>query len=1010
MDVDNPSYFSMPSGSTTPFDTFQRVNNRRARTFLRSVSSTSTDSELLILGEPRLSDIAPDIAAATSASNSLRSSRSTTKASDLDFDLDAESTTDQQDDEESVLISEESARYYNFNSSNNRRHSIGTFSNGVVRERTNSVASNSGRSLRDDFTHNGGMVEGASTTGGGNLNSAIGIDEHSLRHGSYPRKRCLKCSNKAIFQKSSSMDDILIVSLKSSEAAGLWVDYFSSYFQQISRHAHKKPFKIHHLGVEDVAETLDHNKICEIAQGVKLQLVVLCPNFLEFVAQNSERTSVLERILLSDRTLALLLGVSDNDVQEIHKKALPNYFQWQRQSVGQDQDETFTKEFLSQAMAILTRIWKQQSSVIAQEKSCFSVTPKKIRKGQSGVFILLTHPLQKEDLIKISIERNGEIHDIKQTKRRNPYIIKITVPENLTDTTAIVNVLVEKNGSIIGSRPIKCESKLRELEQILRSCNNPVEFMCQTFGFTPSDTEQLDNWLVQGFQRHCPPHFSLLAHHGSPFAASMQVHKHSHEEFPTLLHFAAKFGLVKLTMQLLDCPGADTANEIRNVHDMTAIEMAEENGHKDLANMLSGYMNMNEFSNMYSKLKEISTASTTSATAQDDPNGYLTPRNMEEFYKLCPKPRPVLSFDHLNSIQACKSPSSNNLVPSSSTSTLFSATPTSPLNDLSPTQMGYMSMNNPKERTESTSSDSTSVVTKVEIHHSSKDKDKDKEKDKPKKHQNKTKTPTASTNAILEDKVQKELAEIINDFKNNVHSIAQVEKLVEEWKNRNDVQKSFKEKQEQLLEMRKRYEEIQQQMKQQGRKTTPFERIKKLFRSKKEDKCTDISSPVLEATAGAPQRPISSLSTSSSGSSGRMSTISGCSLGDSGTHSDNEERKNNLLETHCEDEFRNNLNRAIMNLHYTPLPAPKPVKNSIFTNKPVFETIEEKPSRPDTLAVKDVFYIQFPPSGKPVPGLGDKKEPSENNNEYMNVSADGNPIEGSHEYMNYKIAPSGSSR
>lgn len=60
--------------------------------------------------------------------------------------------------------------------------------------------------------------------------------------------------------------------------------------------------------------------------------------------------------------------------------ALPTYFQWQRQSVGQDQDQTFTKEFLSQAMAILSKIWKQQSSVIAQEKSCFSVTPKKIRQ------------------------------------------------------------------------------------------------------------------------------------------------------------------------------------------------------------------------------------------------------------------------------------------------------------------------------------------------------------------------------------------------------------------------------------------------------------------------------------------------------------------------------------------------------------------------------------------------------------------------------------------------------
>lgn len=72
---------------------------------------------------------------------------------------------------------------------------------------------------------------------------------------------------------------------------------------------------------------------------------------------------------------------------------------------------------------------------------------------------------------------------MKSVKRRNPYIMKFTVPENLIEVTAIVNVLVEKNGSIIGSRPIKCESKLRELGQLLRSTNNPVEFMCQVSSF-----------------------------------------------------------------------------------------------------------------------------------------------------------------------------------------------------------------------------------------------------------------------------------------------------------------------------------------------------------------------------------------------------------------------------------------------------------------------------------------------------------------------------------------------
>lgn len=159
---------------------------------------------------------------------------------------------------------------------------------------------------------------------------------------------------------------------------------------------------------------------------------------------------------------------------------------------------------------------------------------------------------------------------------------------------------------------------------------------------------------------------------------------------------------------------------------------------------------------------------------------------------------------------------------------------------------------------------------------------------------------------IMEDKVQRELVEIINDFKNNVHSIAQVEKLVEEWKNRNDVQMSFKEKQEQLTQMRLKYEQIQTEMKCAMKKPTPFERIKRIFIKTKHEK-GEAAAPMLNESTNTvqSQRPISSLSTSSSGSSGRMSTISGCSLGDSGTHSDNEDRKVSKININTENKLRN---------------------------------------------------------------------------------------------------------
>lgn len=62
------------------------------------------------------------------------------------------------------------------------------------------------------------------------------------------------------------------------------------------------------------------------------------------------------------------------------------------------------------------------------------------------------------------------------------------------------------------------------------------------------------------------------------------------EEYPTLLHFAARNGLEKLAWQLLECPGGEYACEIRNACELTPAEMAEAAGHSKLANALRGYM------------------------------------------------------------------------------------------------------------------------------------------------------------------------------------------------------------------------------------------------------------------------------------------------------------------------------------------------------------------------------------------------------------------------------------
>ncbi|KAK4881124.1 hypothetical protein RN001_004443 [Aquatica leii] len=996
--ISNSSQCSLNRQLTPPRCGYYNKNG--ARTLLRSNSSNSADSnqELLIMGEPRLSDIAPDVVRKhpnneVQRSNSLRNKKVELQCHDLMyFPLPTEDVAVSEfSGDEEVFISEDSARYYNLTAISNtdpniRRHSISTF---TTRERSASVASSS-RSFKEDFpqavVH--ATVDGKSVA----ASSSINIDDHSLRHGSYPRKRCNRCTKKPI-SKRVDMDDILIVSVKQSSAAKLWVDYFNWYFQHICKQANRKPFKILHLGVEEIIETNADVKIIEErTSGVKLQLIVMCPTLLESIANNPNSATKLGKLILPDRTLALLLGVSDDDFTDVHKHALPTYPQWQRLGVGmdQDQDENFTKEFLGTAVSILSKIWKQQTSIVPQQKSLFSVVPKKVRQGHNSVVIILTHPLQREDIIKVSIERNNEIVEIKSVKRRNPYTLKVTVPDSCTEVSAIVHILVEKNGSIIGSSPIKCESRLRELEQILRSSDNPVEFMSQALGFSPSNKEHMDNCLVYSFQRNLPPNFNLLFNQSSVFASSVYAHRHGHEEYPTLLHFAARYGLEKLAMQLLECPGGDVACDIKNSCDLTPAEIAQYSGHSDLAHLLSGYMKMNEFKNVYEKLKEMSQQNKHTNNEGEDESGYLLPKDLSNNYKACPPPKP------------------------------FSPSITAPPPEKEPIN-GYMTMNNVPAKPDSEVTQpliQKNLTLNLNCSPST----------------SKESSPSISQKDfnIYEDKVQKELLEIINDFKNNVHSISQVEKLVEEWKNRNDVQKSFKEKQQQLNEMRMRYDKIQQDMKANMKKATPFERVKKLFYWGKSKDCnrTDNSTPSPSTTpASTPtssthfapsqsHRPISSLSlqsTSSSGSSGRMSTISGCSIGDSGTHSDQEERKNMLGNSHDED-FRNDLNKAIINLNYTVPPPPRPFHPVKFSAKnKAFPTIEERPPQPVPRPVcpdSDIYYIEFPPSGLPVPveqsivtsHTDNKNIEQSHQQHYMNTpNLRGNSeSEEFHEYMNYK--------
>ncbi|XP_014213966.1 uncharacterized protein LOC106643378 [Copidosoma floridanum] len=807
-------------------------------------------------------------------------------------------------------------------------------------------------------------------------------------------------------------DDVVFISSRDNGASTLWVNYLTACFEQISRQQGKPPFRVLQLTFE---EQLGPGADVRVRNS-RLQIVVVCPIFLERVVERPEHATSVTRLLNTDRVLAMMLGVQDSHLSASQKASLVTYPSWRKFFV-KDQDETFVGHLLGAAVTILGNASANNLKI---DKTGFSVHPKKVKTGHNRILALLNDPLQPEDTVTVIVDRCGDALEISHVKRRNPYTLQFAVPESCLDVSMLVGVRILRNGTPLGVRQVKCESRLRELDQILRAYDNPLEFMCQTFGFHPGDKDQLDNWMVHAFQKNIPPYFNLLS--TPPGDLQLSKNHSSSEENPTLLHFAARFGLEKLAWQLLECPGGDIACDMRNVNDLTPADLAEQAGHLKLAHQLRGYMQMNEFSNMYSYLKVMSENTTGSAngyrllahevserqreppTAEEDvanrhQEDYCLPRPLSEAYSVPPVARPVMATVHTFPDYSTPPPLPlpNPTVASSTASEASdSATPTPmPLGAFASTSTlnassmdlplhGYLQINH--EGLRSPDSTPTALASSQSLNQSPEASPADlKNPDPERSDQLSTKSSQSGRSSkTRESEPQDELLEIITDFKNNVFTISEVERLVENWRNRNDVQQSFKDKQRQLSAMRDEYERIQKRMKDEMKAPTPFDRIKKFFTKGKKD--AKDSGGTNDDTAQnkqnnvnanlADRRPVSSLSlhsVSSSSSSGRMSTVSGCSgasLGDSGTHSDTDDRRHVIPEE-----------KSVGITSYEIPPAPKPFNGRLYQPQSAGRVLPSTSGRPSasnneldlrpvkssqsTVDDKD-YYIAFPPSGLPI--------------------------------------------
>ncbi|XP_046611754.1 phosphoinositide 3-kinase adapter protein 1 isoform X1 [Neodiprion virginianus] len=975
---------SLQPGGTTP-------QRRSFKNFFRSVSANADPekTQQFLNGDPRPSDVAPPSPYLPHRSHShsendrrrpgrkkILKSASELLSNDMVYcGLAGEDVVIGQstaDPGEEVFLGAEDARYYNVSATlpvpgsaaaGRRRHSIGTFLN-----KTNG-SNQSVKKVIEPLRQPDTMAPPVPTVDDETTEPQPPQEAKVSRRRRH-RSACGKGTAVMPFVTGeAAIDDVILVSSKESEVAVLWVNYLVSCFAHISQQQGRPPFKVQHVTVEETRTPEAEEKI----SAARLRIIVLCPSLLEYATSNPAQAASLSRHLVSDKVLAMMLGVDDTHITENHKAALVSYNEWRKFFV-KDKDEDFVGDLMRAAVTVLGTSAYQTSKT---DQTSFSILPKKVKMGQSRVIALLNDPLQPEDVVTVVVDRCGEAIVVSHMKKRNPYTLQFSIPDRCLEVSMLVGVRISKNGEALGVRQVKCESRLRELDQILRANDNPLEFMCQTLGFNSGDREQLDNWMVHAFQRNLPPHFNLLS---SP-AGTVPAHKNqtSPEETPTLLHFAARFGLEKLAWQLLDCPGGDLACDLRNVSELTPADLAEQAGHTKLAQTLRGYVQMNEFTNMYTYLKVMSESTSTPTPGnhtpiQDNEDEYSQPRALNDVYMVPPTARPLTSIvTHPSSCPSSSTVADSNMgdyaIAPAPTPVQIIPPPTSTsTNGLDLPFHGYMEMHPASFKTPATPTLSRSNFASGNSGTCETVTEQNRDESTP--------TPSLSGKSNFAKPrehagPQDELLEIIHDFKNNVFTISEVEKLVDSWKKRNDVQQNFKEKDRQLMAMRDEYEIMQKLLREKMKRPTPFDRVRKLFGiSKKDTKDTSSGEEIpiqnKNVTTNT-RRPVSSLSlhsVSSSSSSGRMSMVSECSgtsLGDSGTHSDPEDRKRSSTD---KEE----------SIYYEVPPAPRPYPqryspvrcgptsiNSIGTN-----SLGRRPPQTAAKPSPEAFYMTCTPSGLPI--------------------------------------------
>uniref|UniRef100_A0A8C3QMD4 B-cell scaffold protein with ankyrin repeats n=1 Tax=Cyanoderma ruficeps TaxID=181631 RepID=A0A8C3QMD4_9PASS len=290
---------------------------------------------------------------------------------------------------------------------------------------------------------------------------------------------------------------------------------------------------------------------------------------------NQKRSYFLEQVLKPpDNVVILLCGVENSEIlyeiltltggsKEISTDQKPEEYISVVKAIIQPGNIVLLVSSEEIDLAFKTEVLSER---LESNEQTILVLPKRISCENPGeIFILLKEEIDEETLEIEFIANNQRIRT--QTASWNK---KVKYVKALDFPAGPVYVNVYCGGVIKTTAQIEYYTALEEIEPILKKVADPI----QALKF--SSVEKVDNVLT-----------SLLRSKISTYEFSpLQSEKDHLEEFPTLLHCAARFGLKNLATFLLSCPEATRACKITNKYGDDPESIAKKHGHKELRKLI----------------------------------------------------------------------------------------------------------------------------------------------------------------------------------------------------------------------------------------------------------------------------------------------------------------------------------------------------------------------------------------------------------------------------------------